>query len=991
MEKVGNRYINPLTLDDDSGGPGWPQRHHSMGPKGTSPGSTRGGGGHTMALPSEALSPLCYATGVEGGRWMAGRSSQPRTSGFRGTARGVSSSSVGDEEDRLDVNTSSASRSTTSPQWRRHNPYRALSSATSTTTQSPCSGDSGTSLTTLPGSLTGLGSSASRRAPQHVSVILHPRACRGTAVSPSKCDVSHRPQQAASHLPDHLHHTSATPNTFQVGPGLSRASSAASRASSHYSCGNRPPSSAGCLPDVVDVVAGSTPSSGAFLMNNCRFRMNSYRQSVAASSSATTPRFYATPDHYFEETGGFAVEDDDAGATPGCDIRQRLTASRSSADEVDHHRRSFSDVRGYGTAGAASLLVGSAARDPLCSRVCTLSTIVPDGGAPFGGSHACGPDPMPPVGVPHTADGDTNSGHVWALPPQRSLRPANARSTISLITATKHSLHQDLSGVEANGGGDLPITPPNMDPGLMPLDSPEVAAVYHSHMNAYPPQQSISLHKWSSEPAAASPPAAAPTATLGFTVAQLTEMLEAHLARAPHGGDGGAAETSDEVRCPAGSQFSVYDSGMRQHYLINSEQVAVTRGAIKYVALNERYGNQTRFRFQLCNRYLHHRCTSAAECQYIHSLVVSTATQVHMNENSITTCGVRQMNPYELAGGRNTLDYSTIAAGIIFAVYPPNQLNSPPQFILSEHILQTEGAVQAYGAVVGGAAAAAAAGGGGAAAGGGGGGGATAGNESTIVRPRHCAHFQFKRMCNLGTSCHFIHSLIPFVQGIVNQPPLPPNVELNTLKTSVYGFVLRPGGIGGSGGSSSSNKRVCQRGGRAQVTEIQVPPSLSAEGIPSVWPHVVGGSQEAIPYPRMNGFYRPESNLAQGSSWLVPQNVNSAPVYAAGVPSYPMMLPMGSVESAARPTSTKPYSHGKRHGALLGFGTSAKAMNELPVKQEPPPLFVGIPSTVSPQSETQALLPPHHYLRQGWGTVAPAPFPNSGVSLQTQNTAAPIL
>lgn len=285
--------------------------------------------------------------------------------------------------------------------------------------------------------------------------------------------------------------------------------------------------------------------------------------------------------------------------------------------------------------------------------------------------------------------------------------------------------------------------------------------------------------------------AAAAGAESSFTVAEMTSALEAARARTK-----AEAAAAGEVWCPAGSLFSVYDAGMKEHYNIPSEKVALTRGAIKYVSLFERYGNQTRFRFQLCNRYLHNRCSCGTECQYIHSQVVSGSTQVHMNENSITASGVRQMKQEELAGGRNTMNYPTVPSGMIFAVFPPNQLNSSPQLIPSELILITEGALQtqrALAALAEDARSSAA----GSQVHGGGSGGA----EVPIVRPRHCAHFQFKRMCNLGASCHFIHSLIPFVQGMVNQPPLPFTIQPSVLDERSAGFVI-PKRVSGDAQSS---------------------------------------------------------------------------------------------------------------------------------------------------------------------------------------------
>uniref|UniRef100_A0A0A9WQC7 C3H1-type domain-containing protein n=1 Tax=Lygus hesperus TaxID=30085 RepID=A0A0A9WQC7_LYGHE len=251
--------------------------------------------------------------------------------------------------------------------------------------------------------------------------------------------------------------------------------------------------------------------------------------------------------------------------------------------------------------------------------------------------------------------------------------------------------------------------------------------------------------------------------------------------------------------------------------------------------LYEKFGQQTRFRFQLCKRYLHNRCGSGKECHYIHSKTVPTSTWVHVNENCVTALGSHTLSEDELNGSKNNLKYITMPSGVLFRIYPPNQTNAPPQLIPSNKLLYTIGATNVYRVLVrcldyvnsgqdsmgtsntsnncnnnvdtnfvG---------------------GVTTNNnnyddsgsnafggsntnqfglssgtmtmstlkgfsltgvasrnpntaavmahEMAKLKPRHCAHFQFKRMCNLGTSCNFIHSLVPFIQGIVNQPALP--------------------------------------------------------------------------------------------------------------------------------------------------------------------------------------------------------------------------
>ncbi|PWU92881.1 hypothetical protein C4B63_34g364 [Trypanosoma cruzi] len=227
-----------------------------------------------------------------------------------------------------------------------------------------------------------------------------------------------------------------------------------------------------------------------------------------------------------------------------------------------------------------------------------------------------------------------------------------------------------------------------------------------------------------------------------------------------------------EVMCPPSCTFSVYDAEIQNHYNIESTEIVATHGSVEYLKMNEARGAQSRFRFQLCKRYLNKRCTRGANCQYIHTHLVPPPTSVHVNENVISAAVVEglEMPPEVLRGGNNKHGYPTMPSGVIFRVFPPNQGKSVPQLIPSEMILRTAGASNVYSVFAYP-----------------GTGKArdmlttetadTSGSESgnlTNVKARHCAHFQFNKMCNLGESCNFIHSLVPYVQrlSMSSQGPL---------------------------------------------------------------------------------------------------------------------------------------------------------------------------------------------------------------------------
>jgi hypothetical protein len=260
--------------------------------------------------------------------------------------------------------------------------------------------------------------------------------------------------------------------------------------------------------------------------------------------------------------------------------------------------------------------------------------------------------------------------------------------------------------------------------------------------------------------------------------------LETVLAAAPQSTGAQGETCPPDVGCPPGFVLTVYNGDISQHFTLKSEDVQITRGSIKYVDHHSRYGAQMRFRFQLCHNYLLHKCPRMSECSYIHATKLPQPSQVHLNpfaprRLAADRHGHGDQVPASIQDDPTVVEqYETLPAGFTLTIHPPNASHSTtqapgggrvtvrPQPIPSEMILWTVGgemALQYTKDVQAGRASALpaaavvatnAAGGENAAAGGAG------------ARPRHCAHYQFKRLCNLGRDCHFIHSKVPFAEGI---------------------------------------------------------------------------------------------------------------------------------------------------------------------------------------------------------------------------------
>lgn len=180
--------------------------------------------------------------------------------------------------------------------------------------------------------------------------------------------------------------------------------------------------------------------------------------------------------------------------------------------------------------------------------------------------------------------------------------------------------------------------------------------------------------------------------------------------------------------------FGLYNHGSTQYYQVPSENVVPTKGALKYVEQYNSYGASLRFRFQLCHKFLAGKCDRGESCPYVHVTSLGKASSVHLN------------NPENSIGKGDTLP-----AGAVLYIHPPGTITAPPQMIPSEYLLRTQGAMAVYEAVV---------------------------NHTpcAIIRPQHCAHFQFKRVCNRGNSCNFIHSLVP-LQASRPAPATPSSQE----------------------------------------------------------------------------------------------------------------------------------------------------------------------------------------------------------------------
>jgi hypothetical protein len=174
---------------------------------------------------------------------------------------------------------------------------------------------------------------------------------------------------------------------------------------------------------------------------------------------------------------------------------------------------------------------------------------------------------------------------------------------------------------------------------------------------------------------------------------------------------------------PPGFKVNVFDGVLMRYFEVPSEWIVPTVGAVRYVEHFNEAGPYTQFRFQLCHNFVNGRCHRGFHCTYVHARQLPPAHQIHVQ-------------------GVDT--YERLPPGIMLSVYMPGSAGSP-QTIPSEFIFRTRGSERIYADLL---------------------------NAIHVVfqRPQHCAHFLFKKVCNRGADCAFIHALVsPTSSG---QPPL---------------------------------------------------------------------------------------------------------------------------------------------------------------------------------------------------------------------------
>jgi len=164
---------------------------------------------------------------------------------------------------------------------------------------------------------------------------------------------------------------------------------------------------------------------------------------------------------------------------------------------------------------------------------------------------------------------------------------------------------------------------------------------------------------------------------------------------------------------PRGFSVNVYDGRLINYFEVPSEWVVPTMGGLRYIDHFNETGPYSRFRFQLCQNYLSARCKKGFTCSYVHAKRLPPAHAIHV---------------------QGADSYERLPAGLSLIVPTPGSTDKP-QLIPSQFIIRTVGAERLFADVI-------------------------ENHHGTSVHPQHCAHFLFKKLCNRGPECAFIHALM---------------------------------------------------------------------------------------------------------------------------------------------------------------------------------------------------------------------------------------
>jgi len=151
-----------------------------------------------------------------------------------------------------------------------------------------------------------------------------------------------------------------------------------------------------------------------------------------------------------------------------------------------------------------------------------------------------------------------------------------------------------------------------------------------------------------------------------------------------------------------------------RNFEIPSEWVVPTHGSVRYVEHYNETGPYSRFRFQLCQNFLNRCCNKGFNCTYVHTRQLPLPRSIH----------VQGVDTYEM-----------LPPGLQLFVHMPGSADeSNLQVVPSEFVIRTLGSERVYADVI-------------------------EQKSGNCIRPQHCAHFLYKKVCNRGAECAFVHVL----------------------------------------------------------------------------------------------------------------------------------------------------------------------------------------------------------------------------------------
>lgn len=325
--------------------------------------------------------------------------------------------------------------------------------------------------------------------------------------------------------------------------------------------------------------------------------------------------------------------------------------------------------------------------------------------------------------------------------------------------------------------------------------------------------------------------------------------------------------------------------------------------------------------------------------------------------------------------------FELLPPGIMITVFPPNNSQAHAQQIPSDKILRTSGASNVFQVLMcaqrqrdekAGASGRAPS--------------ATQVKQPHSLKPKHCAHFQFKKICNLGSDCNFIHSLLPIspaaapggagiarlggsehtaptaLVGTAAPPPPPPHYSPAPAQSGVHHSRLGPAAVHQGSFAVASNTFDMHHRSPVPAYHQPPPPPPLQQQQPVIGAHPAYGQQPS------NAYYQTQQSAPSHHHHHQQQQQQHAGGFASSAaphtvsPPFPQRYTTTFTVQSSSPLPLQ--QHGANHGASpITYMQQSFQQNGMPTGGTSAPYYA---PPNQPQGPSQMHLSYHQQQHPSW-------------------------